>query len=94
MMMSGMISLPGVKGSAAWYRGPMRVNNTHSRTYAPRDRRCHDVVPMSPARPDEMAANRKSVYGGTVDGSRGEYIVRARMVPRQVNWKFTDVSTW
>jgi len=73
--------------------GPVRVNNTHSRTYAPRDRRCHDVVPMSPARPDEMAANRKSVYG-TVDGSRVEYIVRTRMVPRRVNWKFTDVSTW
>lgn len=49
---------------------PVRVNNTHSRTYAPRDRRCHDVVPMSPARPDEMAANRKSVYAGAVDGSR------------------------
>jgi len=86
--------LPRREGICRVVPGPVHVNNTHSRTYAPCDRRCHDVVPMSPARPDEMAANRKSVYGGTVDGSREEYIVQARTVPRRVNWKFTDVSTW
>lgn len=66
-----------VKGSAAWIRpGPgAPVNNTHSRTYASRDRRCHDVVPMSPARPDEMAANRKSVYAALLMVVMGEYIV-------------------
>jgi len=101
-----MISLPG-----AW-RDPLRgydrpgasVNNTHSRTYAPRDRRCHDVVSMSPARPDEMAANRKSVYdaallmvvvGNTLyerEWSRAELIGSSRTFQRGNDSVCTDPS--